>query len=61
MQHFINNNNNNDIFCNNFIVKILLTIMNKITGVVIIKLLLVEDNVHLEYTLICDAKNMCFC
>ena len=35
-QHF-RNNNNNKIFCNTFIVKIMLTIMNKITGVVIIK------------------------
>ena len=43
-----------------FIGKIMLNIMNKTTGIVIIKLLLVEDNVHLEYTLICDTKEMCF-
>ena len=33
--------------------------MNQITGIVIIKLIWVEDNFHLEYTLICDTKEMC--
>ena len=37
----------------------MLNIMNKITGIVIIELLWVEDNVHLQYTLIRDTKEMC--